>query len=104
MVTPNDWGELWLNEGFATFFENTWFYTKNGGDLHRTVHATLSFDTALREDSFATSRPLCSIIDTPSEIFETFDGISYKKGAAILEMTASLMGEQKFRKALNRPF
>ncbi|KIH66430.1 hypothetical protein ANCDUO_03242 [Ancylostoma duodenale] len=101
MVTLKDWGELWLNEGFANFFENSIPNNENDGEIQRNAQATLDFDYALRKDCFATSRPLSSIIDTPSEIHETFDGISYDKGGAILEMTANLMGAQKFRKGLN---
>ncbi|EYC27508.1 hypothetical protein Y032_0009g768 [Ancylostoma ceylanicum] len=101
MVTMKDWGEVWLNEGFANFFETAVFLNKNDGDLHRSLHAEISFDNALENDCFATSRPLSSVIDTPSEIFESFDSITYDKGGAIIDMTAKIMGRQKFRKGLN---
>ncbi|EYC35550.1 hypothetical protein Y032_1029g3436 [Ancylostoma ceylanicum] len=101
MVTLKDWGELWLNEGFANFFENTVLHDKKDGELYRSASAILEFDGALESDCFATSRPLSSIIDTPSEIFESFDSIAYSKGGAIIQMTANMMGSEKFRKGLN---
>lgn len=60
-----------------------------------------NFEDALNADSYASSRPLYAIIDTNSEVEESFDDISYNKGGAVITMTVNMIGNQRFRKALN---
>ncbi|KAL6743521.1 hypothetical protein Aduo_016550 [Ancylostoma duodenale] len=102
MVTLKSWDELWLNEGFACYFENTKPYDKVGKVL-RMDHSSLRkrFEEALERDAFSSTRPLSALISTPSEVQETFDEISYAKGSAIIFMTVKMIGEEHFRRALN---
>ncbi|EYC31901.1 hypothetical protein Y032_0003g1294 [Ancylostoma ceylanicum] len=102
MVTLKDWNEVWLKEGFAKYFENTMLDNKidNGLNLYGDL-ATMDFEKALEKDSFATSHPLCSSIETASEVYESFDDISYSKGSAIIAMTLKIVGEKKFKEGLN---
>ncbi|EPB75893.1 hypothetical protein ANCCEY_04998 [Ancylostoma ceylanicum] len=103
MVTLKDWNEVWLKEGFAKYFENTMLDNKidNGLNLYGDL-ATMDFEKALEKDSFATSHPLCSSIETASEVYESFDDISYSKGSAIIAMTLKIVGEKKFKEGLNK--
>ncbi|ETN72615.1 hypothetical protein NECAME_13806 [Necator americanus] len=47
-------------------------------------------------DSLAASRPLSSVIDMPVEIRESYDGISYDRGACIISMIHELHYLKKF--------
>ncbi|EPB71995.1 hypothetical protein ANCCEY_08919 [Ancylostoma ceylanicum] len=58
-------------------------------------------EEALEADSYWSTRPLSATINSPSEVKETFDTISYRKGEAIITMAARLIDEQHFRRALN---
>ncbi|RCN49235.1 hypothetical protein ANCCAN_04650 [Ancylostoma caninum] len=101
LVTLKGWEDLWLNEGFANYFENTMLYKNIDGGLTFSRGNIFDFERALEQDSFASGRPLSSIINTTSEVHETFDSISYDKGSAIISMTAKIIGKKNFRKGIN---
>ncbi|XP_076080855.1 aminopeptidase N-like [Mytilus galloprovincialis] len=102
LVTPSWWDDLWLNEGFASFVEYM-------GVDH--VHPDwLMFDQFVVEDlqdvfnldGLVTSHPIYVPVAHPSQINEIFDGISYKKGATVIRMLRFFLGEETFRKGLQR--
>ncbi|KAG5887715.1 hypothetical protein JTB14_020018 [Gonioctena quinquepunctata] len=100
LVTMNWWNDLWLNEGFASYIEYkgveaaepTWGMMDQFliEDLHRvlTLDATLS------------SHPIVKKVLTPDEITEIFDTISYSKGASILRMLETTVGEANFQEGV----
>uniref|UniRef100_A0A3B4GJX4 Aminopeptidase n=1 Tax=Pundamilia nyererei TaxID=303518 RepID=A0A3B4GJX4_9CICH len=96
LVTLRWWNDLWLNEGFASYVEYLgannaepeWNVTDLIvlGDIHR-VFAI---------DALASSHPLSSKeedIQTPAQISELFDAISYSKGASVLRMLSDFLTE-----------
>ncbi|EYB93050.1 hypothetical protein Y032_0186g1049 [Ancylostoma ceylanicum] len=64
-------------------------------------NAVVEMERMLNDDSFVTSRPLSSIINSSSEVYESFDDISYAKGREIIRMIRKIIGEQKFRRGIN---
>lgn len=56
--------------------------------------AALEYDRTLR-------RPLSGSVSTSEQIDSVFDKISYDKGAAVLRMLHSWVGENVFKKAVN---
>ncbi|XP_071403181.1 alanyl (membrane) aminopeptidase-like b [Centroberyx affinis] len=103
LVTMKWWNEVWLNEGFASYLsylavdhvEPTW-HIKDMFPV-RELHA------ALEEDALASSEPLSSRLDaiqTPAEITQKFNVISYSKGATMLRMLADFLGERVFQAGL----
>ena len=50
--------------------------------------------TAMNVDRLASTRPIRSQADTPEQISEAFDAIAYNKGAAVLRMIESYVGEE----------
>jgi aminopeptidase N len=96
MVTMQWWNNLWLNEGFATWMENkpvaAWH-----PDWHVPEQEAVSLDSTLNLDAQAITRTIRAEANTPDEINEMFDGITYQKGGAILGMVESYLGEQQFR-------
>ncbi|CAJ0603819.1 unnamed protein product, partial [Cylicocyclus nassatus] len=57
-------------------------------------------ENALVVDARVTGRPMSSIIHKFREILSSFDVISYKRGAAIIAMLRTVIGEKNFRKGL----
>ncbi len=100
LVTMKWWDDIWLNEGFATWMEN-----KPVRDLRPTWGADLveASDTqrALNLDALQATRPIRVKADTPDEISELFDAITYEKGAAVLRMVENMVGPDVFRTGVN---
>ena len=96
MVTMQWWDNLWLNEGFATWMENkpvaTWHPEWNiPQDVAADLNGTLNLDAQ------RTTRTIRAKAETPDEINEMFDGITYGKAGAMLLMVENYEGEETFR-------
>lgn len=96
MVTMQWWNNLWLNEGFASWMENkpvaAWHPEWNIPEQE-----AVSLDSTLALDSQAVTRTIRAEANTPDEINEMFDGITYQKGGAVLGMVESYLGAEQFR-------
>ncbi|XP_072106268.1 aminopeptidase N-like isoform X2 [Mobula birostris] len=103
LVTLKWWNDLWLNEGFASYVEYL------GAD-HAEQSWNVTLLTVLNDvyrvmavDALASSHPLSSKeeeINTPAQINELFDAISYSKGGAVLRMLSNFLTEKVFRSGL----
>ncbi|CAK8674727.1 unnamed protein product [Clavelina lepadiformis] len=97
LVSPQWWNELWLNEGFASYFE---YLGVNAVEPSWKIHdqfVMLDMHRAMLTDGYTSSRPIVSDnIETPSQIRSIFDAISYSKGACILRMINEFMGDEAF--------
>jgi len=100
LVTMKWWDNIWLNEGFAN-----WMEKKPMQELHPEWNAVLEAvkDTngALQVDSLRNTHPIRARAETPDEINELFDSISYDKGAAVLRMIESYVSPEVFRRGVN---
>jgi puromycin-sensitive aminopeptidase len=101
MVTMQWWNNLWLNEGFATWMEskavNAW---KPNWNISQ--DDALSMDGVLNYDAGKITRAIRAKADTPGEINEMFDGITYQKGGAVLGMTENYETPEVFRKGVHK--
>jgi aminopeptidase N/puromycin-sensitive aminopeptidase len=70
-------------------------------DWHMEISEALENQTALNLDSLKATHPIHVSVDTPSEIESVFDPISYEKGASVLRMVESYVGEDAFRAGVN---
>jgi aminopeptidase N len=95
LVTCKDWGNLWLNEGFATFFETVWaefYFPKEQADFDRWNNAREWF-----QQTTLYAKPLVRFdFDDSSE----FDENAYNKGGWILDMLRHQIGEDAFWRGL----
>lgn len=57
---------------------------------------------AMKIDSYASSHPISTSANTPNEIREIFDTITYNKGNCMVQMLLNYLGEDHFRKGLQR--
>ena len=102
LVTMKWWNDLWLNESFATFMATKFvdkFYPE--WDLwNQFVEDAMNI--AMDLDALKTTHPIDVKVNSPSEIREIFDAISYDKGGCILRMLEHYVGEPNFRKGLKQ--
>ncbi|MFI5228125.1 MAG: M1 family metallopeptidase [Gemmatimonadales bacterium] len=92
-VTERDWPQLWLSEGFATYFAALWERAARGDSA---FHARMSsIRDAVIADS--TSVPLRPVIDTAEKnLLALLDRNSYEKGGFVLHMLKQQVGERAF--------
>jgi aminopeptidase N len=93
LVTCRDWGEGWLNEGFATYAEYLWREHHEGRDaadleLDERLHSYLGEDGGRYRRTIATK-----LYDEPIDIF---DHHLYEKGGRVLHMVRRELGDDGF--------
>lgn len=100
LVTIEWWTHLWLKEGFASWIAYLAVdYLFPEWDIW-TQFVFIDFGKALRLDSLRCSHPIEIEVKDANEIGEIFDDISYSKGASVIRMVASFLGEEIFRQGL----
>ena len=100
LVTMKWWDDIWLNEGFANWMENRPLASIRP-DWNVPVDEAMGNQAALGIDALKTTHPIHAAVDTPAQIDEAFDSITYEKGAAVLRMVESFLGPDVFRKGIN---
>ncbi|XP_015607566.1 aminopeptidase N [Cephus cinctus] len=103
LITSTWWKYVWLNEGFATYFE--YYITDKVEDNWRLMEQFIVRIVQLRAfiaDSSETTRPLNQDVSTPEEIFSLFDSITYDKAASVIHMMSNFLTPQVFRDGLIR--
>src|SRR2546423_2237862 len=100
LLTLRDWGDAWLNEGFATFMEQVFREEALGVD--EAAFGRLAAQEVAIEAGRRSRRPIVwdRWVSDPFEVF--FSGHIYQKGAAILQMLRHQLGDALFWKAMNR--
>ncbi|HUY82080.1 MAG TPA: M1 family metallopeptidase [Acidobacteriaceae bacterium] len=100
MVTMNWWNNIWLNEGFAT-----WMEYKPIAAMHPEWRlrqsVAMNLNGVLNLDAQRTTRTIRANANTPDQINEMFDGITYGKAAAMLNMVEHYEGVQTFRQGVH---
>jgi len=99
LVTMAWWSDIWLNESFATFLE-----AKITDRIAPELDASSDFvlhswgmGAALETDSLDVTHPVRCPVTSPEEIGQITDEITYGKGASVLRMLDSYLGETTFR-------
>ena len=95
LVTCKDWGNIWLNEGFATFMETLWsenYFPKEQSEYERWSSVREWF-----EQANLWAKPIVRHdFDDSSE----FDGNAYGKGGLVLYMLRHQLGDDAFYRGL----
>ena len=93
--TMQDWGQVWLNEGYATYYEA--LYREH-------AHGEAAFDLDRRgmmQDVFDTDqdyrRPI--VTETYADPIDVFDANAYSKAGLVLHMARTVLGTDLYRKA-----
>ncbi|MBS1721306.1 MAG: M1 family metallopeptidase [Armatimonadetes bacterium] len=97
LVTCRDWGDTWLNESFATYFQILYFLHSRGDNAYR-----LEVDNATNaylNESRRYLRPLSTKIYANASAM--FDSHTYPKGGTILHTLRMQIGDEAFFGGLN---
>jgi hypothetical protein len=99
LVTPAWWDDIWLNEAFAEWMgskiSDQW--RPQLGIEKAQLDATIG---AMNTDALRAGRPIHQLIARNSEIGATFDDITYDKGAGVIGMVESYLGEDRFQRGV----
>ncbi|KAG5680753.1 hypothetical protein PVAND_010240 [Polypedilum vanderplanki] len=95
LVTYNWWDKIWLNEGWATFFEYKLVELIYPEERLRDFFNTRSLQPALRRDSLQSTQPMTTENSKPTEI-------NYNKGGAVIRMFQYSIGDELFRAAIHK--
>lgn len=99
LVTMKWWDDLWLNEAFATWMSNR-VLQDVAPEVNPELYAVTSMVDVMNHDAQLTATPIKKKIETPGDIRNAFDGITYSKGFAVLRMLENWIGETQFRDGL----
>ena len=89
LMTCRDWSNLWLNEGFASYFDPLFTEFDKGDDAFRLAMAN-ELSSYLNSDR-QYRRP---IVETRyGDPWQMFDGVTYAKGACVLHALRGLLGD-----------
>ncbi|KAM6912940.1 glutamyl aminopeptidase [Xenentodon cancila] len=97
IVTMDWWDDLWLSEGFASFFEYIGVEKSEPSWRMRDIMIISDVLPVMVDDALVSSHPIIVNVSSPAEITSVFDAISYSKGASILRMLEDWMGRDTFR-------
>ncbi|XP_078053575.1 aminopeptidase N [Augochlora pura] len=97
LVTPSWWKYIWLNEGFATYFQ--YYITDKLEPSWRLMElfpVEAMQGVAFNQDGYEDTRPM-----NPVGWYKLFDYISYQKAACVIRMMANILTEKVFLNGLN---
>jgi aminopeptidase N len=95
LVTCKDWANVWLNEGFATFFETVWTESHYGKDL-----ASYNLWKTERDWFASTNLYARPIVRRNFDESEEFDDNAYGKGGWVLYMLRHQLGDDAYWRSL----
>lgn len=101
IVGIESWEDLWLKEGFATWF--SWLAIDHFFPDWRTFETYLVYtlQDALISDARNSTHPVKVAKTTIHDINQDFDDITYKKGCAVVTMLSKWLGEEVLLKGLS---
>ncbi len=98
LLTCRDWSNAWLNEGFATYFEQMWEEHDLGVDEFK--YSMLQEKQGYLAEDKVYRRPIVYYV-YHDRGFELFDRHLYNKGAWVLHMLRHLLGTEGFRRSIH---
>ncbi len=98
-VTCRDWGQIWLNESFATYMQAMWDEKLKGHEEFLYSDIRNNQNTVLGSWRQGNRRPIVTKYYADKDAM--FDNYAYPGGGSVLHMLRKHVGDQLFFKSLN---
>jgi aminopeptidase N len=98
-VTCRDWGQIWLNESFATYMQAMWTEKLKGHEEFLYSDIRGNHDQVLGSWAQGQRRPIVTKYYADKDAM--FDNYAYPGGGSVLHMLRKHLGDQLFYKSLN---
>lgn len=96
IITCKEWAHIWLNEGFATYFQALYKEYSKGWDEF--IYNMLQKSDSYFEESKNYKRPI--VTKVYSNATELFDRHTYEKGSLVLHLLRYELGDENFWKVM----
>ncbi|XP_031337562.1 aminopeptidase N-like [Photinus pyralis] len=101
LVSPKWWDYIWLNEGFANYFENYLAdKVEPDMDLWKRFIIFTGKNAMVYDGNPEYSRPMTFSVEEPYNIMPLFDIIAYMKSGAVIRMLENMVSRKIFRQGL----
>jgi hypothetical protein len=90
MITCNNWGHIWLNEGLASYGEAVYYLNRDGW---------IAYHNYMASQEYASGGTIY-VSDTTS-VGNIFNNIVYDKASWVVHMLRGVLGETKFAQAMD---
>ena len=104
LVTMKWWNDTWLNESFAEWAA---YYTSSIATKYTnswTEFTGARKNWAYRQDQLSSTHPIAVEMKNMEEVKSNFDGITYAKGASVLQQLVAHVGKENFFAGLKKYF
>ena len=104
LVTMKWWNDTWLNESFAEWAA---YYTSSIATKYKnswTEFTGARKNWAYRQDQLSSTHPIAVDMKNMEEVRSNFDGITYAKGASVLQQLVAHVGKENFFAGLRKYF
>lgn len=99
-VTCRDWGQIWLNESFATYFQALWDEQLKGKDFFLYNDVSKNQQTTINTWKQGNRRPIVTKYYANKDAM--FDSYAYPGGGSVLHMLRKHLGDDLFFKSLKK--
>jgi len=95
LETMQDWGQVWLNEGYATYYEALYREHAHGEDAFDMDRLGMMQDVFDQDQEYR--RPI--VTETYYQPIEMFDANGYSKAGLVLHMARYVLGDDLYRRS-----
>lgn len=99
-VTTRDWGQIWLNESFATYFDA--LYNEKSKGHEDFLYSNVRENQNAYYSTWAQGNRRPIVTKNYANKDAMFDNYAYPRGAAVIHMLRKHLGDELFFKSLNR--
>ena len=96
LVTMQWWGDLWLNESFATWSAAMSQAEATEFDTAWVTFANVEKSWAYAQDQLPSTHPIVASAKDIETVEQNFDGITYAKGASVFKQLQAYVGRDSF--------